>query len=77
MNRFAVNFLVGQAIVVAFLAAIAMAIGIVYMSADLEAHPRGTPKTCADALGIHWTPEDGATERLNAFDACVAGELRP
>jgi hypothetical protein len=40
-------------------------------------HPAGTPKTCAEALGIHWTPEDGATERLNAYDACVTGELRP
>lgn len=66
---------------VAGLIAVALAIvGMAFADAwgkQADERPPGTPRTCAQALGIHWTPEDGATERLNAFEACVAGELRP
>lgn len=29
---------------------------------------------CADRLGVAWNVEDGATERLAAFSACIGGE---
>lgn len=29
------------------------------------------PQQCADALGVPWDVENGATERLEAFRACV------
>ena len=28
-------------------------------------------RTCADRLGIRWTVQDGATQRLDAFKACA------
>lgn len=33
----------------------------------------GTPQRCADRLGVAYTREHGATERLDAFRACVRG----
>lgn len=32
-----------------------------------------TSQGCADQLGIEWSVEDGATEQLDAFAACLAG----
>ncbi len=29
------------------------------------------PDRCAHALGVHYTSEDGATDRLDAFSRCV------
>jgi hypothetical protein len=37
-------------------------------------HAPATPETCAKRLNIHYTYEDGATERLNAFQACTGGK---
>ena len=34
----------------------------------------GDPARCARALGIEWTLEDGATERLDAFATCTGDE---
>ncbi len=31
----------------------------------------GGPAQCARALGIEWTLEDGATDRLDAFARCT------
>lgn len=33
-----------------------------------------TPEWCAAALGIAYDRENGATEQLDAFSACVGGE---
>lgn len=35
------------------------------------AHAPAAPDTCAKRLNIHYNQEDGATERLYAFEACV------
>ncbi len=32
-----------------------------------------TPSQCAKALGITYSAQDGATERLDAFQACTKG----
>jgi hypothetical protein len=36
----------------------------------LVGHWEADPARCARALGIEWTLEDGATERLDAFGRC-------
>lgn len=35
--------------------------------------PKHDPAACADRLGIAWSYEQGATERLAEFSACVVG----
>lgn len=32
-----------------------------------------SPAACAYQLGIAWSPEEGATERLTDFDRCLEG----
>lgn len=35
--------------------------------------PKPTPQACAKKVGVTWTYEDGVTERLDAFQACMNG----
>lgn len=48
-------------------------LGGAWIDADLSRAPRLSPRACADRLGIQWDVVNGATERLAAFSACVAG----
>lgn len=42
-----------------------------WIDGDFNRHAARTPQSCADSLGIQWDVENGATERLAEFSACV------
>ena len=67
----------GWVSLLAFLALIICVLASGLSSDRTIERPLGTAATCAEALGIHWDAEDGATERLDAFEACVQGRVRP
>ena len=61
--------------ILAGLAGLALSVVVLGVSCAHRHAPteQGRAAACARRLHIHYTPEDGATERLAAFSACVGG----
>lgn len=55
-----------------FLAVSVVVFAVVAALVGYAKSPDQRAKACAHRLGIRWTHEDGATERLDAFQRCMA-----